>query len=175
MKAKLKGFTIVELLIVIVVIAILASTTVVAYNGIQKRAQNAAILTEFRAWKQAFALYITEKGSYPAMPDNTHYCLGTGYPGGKCRDYLANNANTYTEADSVGLMNQLREVVQISSAPKYPINGTVGPYVTFNQSNNGFVGMTIVLHGGSSDCPTQTNYIWDDGNGRLLCEYAFPL
>lgn len=36
-----RGFTIVELLIVIVVIGILAAITVVAYNGIQKRAQTA--------------------------------------------------------------------------------------------------------------------------------------
>ncbi|RYF29318.1 MAG: prepilin-type N-terminal cleavage/methylation domain-containing protein [Chloroflexi bacterium] len=33
------GFTIVELLIVIVVIGILAAITIVAFNGVQKRAQ----------------------------------------------------------------------------------------------------------------------------------------
>lgn len=37
------GFTIVELLIVIVVIAILAAITIVAYNGIQQRSQTAKI------------------------------------------------------------------------------------------------------------------------------------
>lgn len=35
-----KGFTIVELLIVIVVIGILAAITIVAFNGIQERARN---------------------------------------------------------------------------------------------------------------------------------------
>lgn len=40
------GFTIVELLIVIVVIAILAAITIVAYNGIQQRSTNSAVQSE---------------------------------------------------------------------------------------------------------------------------------
>jgi len=41
-KVKDSGFTIVELLIVIVVIAILAAISIVAYNGIQTRAKTSA-------------------------------------------------------------------------------------------------------------------------------------
>jgi len=40
------GFTIVELLIVVVVIAILAAITIVSYNGIQNRAKDSAITQE---------------------------------------------------------------------------------------------------------------------------------
>ena len=43
---KKAGFTIVELLIVIVVIAILAAITIVAYTGIQERARTSAQLSE---------------------------------------------------------------------------------------------------------------------------------
>jgi len=39
-KIRSQGFTIVELLIVIVIIGVLAAITVVAYNGIQDRAKN---------------------------------------------------------------------------------------------------------------------------------------
>ena len=45
MKRGVKGFTIVELLIVIVVIAILAAISIVAYNGIQSRANNTKIVS----------------------------------------------------------------------------------------------------------------------------------
>lgn len=45
---KQKGFTIVELLIVIVVIAILAAITVAAFNGIQDRSRQSKIKTDHR-------------------------------------------------------------------------------------------------------------------------------
>ena len=48
-----KGFTIVELLIVIVVIAILAAITVVAYNGIQARARSAKEQTDLKEIQKA--------------------------------------------------------------------------------------------------------------------------
>ena len=46
LKDKRLGFTIVELLIVIVVIGILAAITVVAYNGIQNRARDAKVSSD---------------------------------------------------------------------------------------------------------------------------------
>lgn len=71
------GFTIVELLIVIVVIAILAVITIVAYNGIQTRAENAKTISAVQAYKKALLQYATEKGSYPISGG---YCQGAQYP-----------------------------------------------------------------------------------------------
>ena len=51
-----RGFTIVELLIVIVVIGILAAITIVAYNGIQQRAINTERDTELNAYIKGMKL-----------------------------------------------------------------------------------------------------------------------
>jgi prepilin-type N-terminal cleavage/methylation domain-containing protein len=66
------GFTIVELLIVIVVIGVLAAITVVAYNGVQKRASNAQQATAAKGYAKLFKQYQTLNGGYPTESG----CLG---------------------------------------------------------------------------------------------------
>ena len=70
---KQSGFTIIELLIVIVVIAILAAISIVAYNGIQQRARNTQTLNAVTAWVKALKLYQADKGEWPKIYDS---CLG---------------------------------------------------------------------------------------------------
>lgn len=70
------GFTIVELLVVIVVIGILAAITIVAYNGIQERARKANLISAVKAYNTNLNLYYVDNGKYPTT---STYCLGTGY------------------------------------------------------------------------------------------------
>lgn len=65
-----RGFTIVELLIVIVIIAILAAITIVAYNGIQQRARDSQRLQDVVAMQKALNLYKIDNGSLPASAPN---------------------------------------------------------------------------------------------------------
>lgn len=100
MKKTTSGFTIVELLIVIVVIAILAAITIVAYNGIQNRAYDSAIQSDLRQTAGRLEAYKIDNPSdrYPANSSeveamglratktaywtdndlNLTYCVGSG-------------------------------------------------------------------------------------------------
>lgn len=59
------GFTIVELLIVIVVIAIIAAITVVAYNGITKSAVESSMQSDLEAARNSIAIMKAGKKNYP--------------------------------------------------------------------------------------------------------------
>ena len=64
-KTKNQGFTIVELLIVVVVIAILAAITIVSYAGITARANESAIKLQASNFQKKAEMYKAEKGNYP--------------------------------------------------------------------------------------------------------------
>lgn len=92
-RIRVDGFTIVELLVVIVVIAILAAITIIAYNGIQQRAQTTKTVSTVDNYTKLVDLYTAEHGAYPSsvawMPTA---CLGTaadypaanGFAAGQC-------------------------------------------------------------------------------------------
>jgi prepilin-type N-terminal cleavage/methylation domain-containing protein len=106
-----KGFTIVELLIVVVVIAILAAITIVSYNGITNQTHDTAIkgdLTNLRKKLELFNAqrgylpptnndvntaaegFKASKGSYMVAPTTGHnliYCMYNGGTPGVVVDY----------------------------------------------------------------------------------------
>ena len=67
MNKKAHGFTIVELLIVIVIIAILAAITLVAYNGITARANDSRRRSDIKNIETALEIYFADNGQYPAV------------------------------------------------------------------------------------------------------------
>ena len=107
------GFTIVELLIVIVVIAILAAISVVAYNGIQQRARDSDRKTGITNLAKALELYYIDNGQYP---------LGSG------STTINNQWSTTADASWANLESQLRPYM--STVPREP------------RSTSGVAGMT---------------------------------
>lgn len=61
-----RGFTIVELLMVIVIIAVLATISIVAYNGVQHRARSSEASVALSQAKKKLSLYrVDNDGKYP--------------------------------------------------------------------------------------------------------------
>lgn len=82
---KDRGFTIVELLIVIVVIGILAAIVIVAYNGISTRANAATAKSNAESVQKVVEAYAndTGNGSYPTLAQLTGWTGGvTRLPSG---------------------------------------------------------------------------------------------
>ena len=80
MKMNKKGFTIVELVIVIAVIAILAAVMIPTFSGIVTKAQQSAAIQKATAmWKELYALDLADgnlngaEGSTDIVKTNTKY------------------------------------------------------------------------------------------------------
>lgn len=99
------GFTIVELLSVIVVIAILAAISIVSFTGIQQRATNTKTISAVQSWAKALNFYRVDEGRMPGG----WVCLGTGYSygesgndssGAQCRKDASSNFTTSPSFDA---------------------------------------------------------------------------
>lgn len=78
-RKKTVGFTIVELLIVIVVIGILAAIVIVAYQGVTQRSKNAQVVSYVGQFTKSLTIHINKEGSYPVTgvgsPSTTIACF----------------------------------------------------------------------------------------------------
>lgn len=91
-RAIRQGFTIVELLIVIVVIAILAVVTVVAFNGVQDRARRTALSSEVVAIAKQLRQDQAINAAYPATLADANGGAGVKTNDGLTLRYSVNNA-----------------------------------------------------------------------------------
>ena len=83
------GFTIVELLIVIVVLGILAAITIIAYNNIQSKAHDAAIRSDFNNVAKLLEIYRLQEGVYPSDANGNPTGMCSGANGAVIRSKLA--------------------------------------------------------------------------------------
>ncbi len=67
LKRKQQGFTIVELLIVIVVIGILAALVITTFTGVQKKARDTERTTDIKAIHGQVEAYFAQNGNYPTL------------------------------------------------------------------------------------------------------------
>ncbi len=69
LKKRQSGFTIVELLIVIVVIGILAALVITTYGGIQSKARNSKRQVDLQSLQTQIEAFYSQNGYYPSLTD----------------------------------------------------------------------------------------------------------
>ena len=163
------GFTIVELLIVIVVIGILAAITIVAFNGVQDRAKNQQTVSAVRAYYTALQAYaVDNNGTLPGG----NGCLGSAefYNSNPC--YIGSNTYNY----SASLVNALAPYIQ--SAPNLPSGritaGSLSASGIFYFSGTNYIGFPILS---SDTCPTIAGATFDFSSSfgaHIYCRIKFP-
>jgi len=101
-KATTAGFTIVELLIVIVVIGILAAITIVSFNGVQDKAKFAREKSDMSSINQVILLYYADNGTYPLKPSWGGWSQATNdaFIPGVAPKYITNTPQMPTGGDT---------------------------------------------------------------------------
>lgn len=168
MWGKQKGFTIVELLIVIVVIGILAAITIVAYNGIQTKARNQQMVAAASQAYKAISAYVVDNGSYPSSTSVS--CVGSGYP---------IDTTGLCWSGQSGLSTNLLLAPYINQIPTPPMDKIGDPALSWARgmllnAGSAVLEYTIV---GATVCPSigapqGTTQILSDGN--LWCRAILP-
>jgi prepilin-type N-terminal cleavage/methylation domain-containing protein len=148
---KSKGFTIVELLIVIVVIGILATLVIVTFSGIQQRARDTARQTDINAIQGQVEAYYAQTGTYPTLAMITDSAFRTKYMKGFPSEALVDPAGN-TIAATLGT-NGYSYVVTAGTNPCPAATGASPDWVS---TCDGYV-LTADLENSTTNYVKQSN------------------
>jgi len=173
MRKTTSGFTIVELLIVIVVIGILAAITVTAYSGIQQRAKNITTINGVKQYQKALALYAVDKGSYP----NILSCLGDGYSYPSNPGSCAGASSVYTQSSfNTALAPYLSALPRLDTTniTIYTANIRAGAY--YDPAVGTYGTIYYMLAGTTATCDVggSKNLSSNPGVTGFFCAYSMP-
>ena len=183
-----RGFTIVELLMVIVVISILATITTVAYTGIQERARNTLRLQAARNAVQAANILTSTFGLSEiraTMQETDSWwraCVGTGYQDmdsdglGDCGVY----EGTPMMSESPAFNALLSQNTDISNSSNFPVVSTdnfdlYGPFMesAWINSRDAWV-VEYSLEGEEQSCGLQPLVYYTEDDEPTLTPSATP-
>jgi len=175
-----RGFTIVELLIVIVVIGILAALTIVSYNGVKRKAIITTIISDLSNSAQQMAIDRVSTDQFPATAAAVNGGLGLPASPGTTYQFTVNNTVTpptfcitgtnslisyFVTQDSVPAVGACPgDVAGTSNPPQYawtsvPVSGVSG-WGSVAMSSTGSIMVATPSGGGKPYVSTDFGATW---------------
>lgn len=173
-----QGFTIVELLIVVVIIGVLVTVTIVVYNGIKGRAIDASLQADSSSAAKILAADYVVNGVYPATKAAAN--SGRGLPESN------GNSFSYTPNNSANPPSYILVITNPASTNSYSITDTnptptlvsgSAPVITLHPA--GWIDYTHTFTATASGSPTPTvqwqsspdNSAWTNISGATSTSY----
>ena len=159
-------------------IAILATISIVSFNGIQTRANNTKTITATKEYVKAYSYYATDKGSYP----NVAGCLGEVNPTtGSCLSQSGiaecfGIGSSATQLVNDALKPYMNNRIPSMSGQKIPCGNTtyVSGYAYFSTTSNSPV--LLMLLRGDQACPSMSPNVESKNKSYLddmtTCRYV---
>ena len=125
-----RGFTLVELLVVIAIIAILSTLSVVALNSARAKARDARRLSDIKQIRTALDMYFDSNLTYPAN------CAGLG-SSSNCMCLTSNGWATSGCAGTIFMQKVPSDPLATGSYNYTPTSSNSSYYITYTLENGG--------------------------------------
>jgi len=136
--SKIRGFTVVEMIIVVIVIGLLATVTLVVYRGTQERSRYSVMQQDLSGINKALQLYFGDNSKYPSFGGGSTGCV------------TANSSQTLTLDGIVP--------IYMAKIPIIPNDGLAGYYAyCVNASQSEYKLVRLVPGGVTLPSPEQSD------------------
>lgn len=153
---KGKGFTLIELMVVIAIILILALIAIPAYRNMQTRARKSRVQSDLRTLANALQMFYTDWNQYPVQTSRSRLVENSG-----AGAELTGNGGSINASGSISATGEVGPIVYLEKLPIDPFATGGQSYFYYSDAN----GTKYVLYSITTPSSAEDKYIYRNSLG----------